>query len=140
LILAEIGDIAKKRALVINDKEINIKQFEHTFATMRANIEMNLTLEDNKQYGAINVQEKQRECVIENDIYYDIVEYKITGMLKKIYAKFIQEYKDGYGHDNFDLKEHFKQREQNTLIKHVKFYFKRILKDKNEKNYYNFNS
>lgn len=110
-------------ALKINSLNIPIEQFIHTFASMRANIEMNLTLEEGNRYGGINLtQVEHKEFEIEN-IKYNLVTFKITAMKEKIYNNFIQEYKDSYGKKEFDLEKHFQQRKKNTVEIKSDFWF-----------------
>lgn len=110
-------------ALEIKSLNIPIEQFIHTFASMRANIEMNLTLEEDNRYGGINLtQLEHKEFEIEN-IKYDLVTFKTTGMKEKTYNNFIKEYKDNYGKKEFDLEKHFQQREKNTVEIKNDFWF-----------------
>ena len=78
------------------------------FASMRANIEMNMTLEEDERYGGINpnfIDGKQIEI---EDKVYDMITFEITAMKENIYAGLIQEYKDNYGKNkDFDLDAHF---------------------------------
>ena len=113
----------QNRALIVKDLSIPIKQFENTFATMRSNIEMNLTLPEDKRYGAITVHEHSRKQKMVDNTTYDIVTFKINAIKEDLYAKFIQEYKDGYGKDEFDIQEHFLQRQKNTLERYKDFWF-----------------
>ena len=45
-------------------------------------------------------------------------------MLESDYAKFIDEYKDGYGKEGFDIQDHFKRREEATLKREVVYWVK----------------
>lgn len=111
-------------ALQVESLDIPLNQFFQMFASMRANIEMNLTLDDDSRYGGINVSQlEHKEFEIQNS-NFDIVTFKITGMKEKTYSHFIQEYKDNYGKDDFDLEKHFKQREENTIKIESDFWFK----------------
>jgi hypothetical protein len=113
----------EQRALVIQDSDIPLQQLQHTLATIRAQIEMSLALPEEKKYGSINVQESGRESITKDKITYEVVSFSITAMLKSVYAQFIQEYKDGYGKNDFDIEGHFQQREENTIRRDVKFWF-----------------
>jgi len=110
--------------VIVHSLDIPIDQFLYMFSSMRANIEMNMTLEDGNRYGGINtnfVDGKQIE--IENKVY-DMITFEITAMKESIYADFIQEYKDNYGKNkDFDMSEHFKQREANTIKLQSDFWF-----------------
>jgi len=98
------------------------KEFQHTLTSMRAYLEMSMTLDENERYGSINITEISREST--NNI--DIVNYQISAMKEKVYADFINEYKAGYGTKEFDMNEHFKKRKEATLIREVQHYFKLI--------------
>jgi len=110
-------------ATIIHSSNTPLEQFEHIFASMRPYIEMNMTQEKEKRYGSINLSEISRERIIKETRIYDKVIYKITAMREDIYASFINEYKEGYGKDDFDLSEHFKRREDATLIREVNHWF-----------------
>ncbi len=111
-------------AVIVNSLDLPIDQFLYMFSQMRANIEMNMTLDESDRYGGINtnfVDGKQIE--IENKVY-DMITFEITAMKESIYADFIQEYKDNYGKNkDFDMSEHFKRREINTIKLQSDFWF-----------------
>lgn len=112
-----------KTALIINSLNVPLEQFYHMFASMRANVEMNLTLEEDDRFAGINVTlTEQKEFEIENKTY-DVVTFKITAIKEKLYADFIQEYKDNYGKKEFDLDAHFKRRSANTIELISDFWF-----------------
>jgi len=104
---------------IIEDNE-SVKQVEHTLATMRAYIEMNMTLEKEDRYGSINVNEKERE---EKDSFHK-VSYEVTAMKEEKYAFFINEYKQGHSKPEFDISDHFKRRKEATLLRQVTYWFK----------------
>ena len=104
----------------IEQSNLPIKQIEHIFATIRANISMNLLLPKEDKYGGINLKEKSRE---EKD-GIEIVEYIVEAIKNDIYEELINEYKAGYGKDDFDMEAHFKKREDATLRVVERFYFK----------------
>jgi len=105
-----------KNPLVVNSLDIPIDQFLNLYANIRANIEMNLTLEENERYGGINVHFLDgKQFTIENKTY-DHITFEITAMREKEYAKVIQEYKYNYGKNkSFDMDEHFKRRKELTI-------------------------
>jgi len=72
------------------------------------------------RFGGINLKEISRNREDE----YEVVEYAIEAIKEDIYAKLIDEYKDGYGKDDFDMDAHFKKREEATFRRVEKFYFK----------------
>lgn len=112
-----------KSAVKIHSLEMPIDQFFHTFAAIRANIEMNLTLQEDERYGGINVHFIDgQQSEIENKMY-DHITFKVSAMNEKIYADFIKEYKDNYGKKEFDLADHFKRRKEATLIREVECWF-----------------
>lgn len=111
-------------ALSIDKLDVDIDQFLHMFASMRANIEMNLTIKDeNERYGGINVHFEDSKTFEINNKIYDVLTFKITAMKEKTYADFIQEYKDNYGKKEFDLTGHFQRREESTLSRVVDYWF-----------------
>lgn len=110
-------------AVIVNSLAVEIDQFLHMFASMRANVEMNLILEEEQRYGGINVSfEDSKKFEIDNKVY-DVVTFKVTAMKEKTYADFIKEYKDNYGKKEFDLSGHFKRREENTISRTVDYWF-----------------
>ena len=109
----------KELASIIESSE-HIKQVEHTLATMRAYIEMNMTLEKEERYGSINLNEKDRE---EIDGFHKVT-YEISAMKEDEYAGFIDEYKEGHAQEGFDISDHFKRRKEATLIREVTHWFK----------------
>ena len=113
-----------QRATIVNSLEIPIDQFLHMFATIRANIEMNMTLEEEDRYGGINVNFIDgKQVELENKIY-DMITFEITAMKESQYADFIQEYKDNYGkNEAFDLNDHFKKREEATIVIQADYWF-----------------
>ena len=110
-------------ATIIKKTDLPILQLEHTLASMRAYIEMNMTQEKEERYGSINVNEIAREQTEENSQVYDKVTYEITAMKEDTYALFINEYKEGYGTEDFDLTEHFKRRKEATLTRTATHWF-----------------
>ncbi len=111
-----------EEAVEIKDANMPIKQIEHIFATIKANIQMHLLLPKKDRFGGINLKEIKRE----SKDSYDIVEYEIEAIKEDIYAKLIDEYKEGYGKDDFNMEEHFKKREDATFRRIDTIYFKII--------------
>ncbi len=113
-----------KSAVIVNHLDMPIDQFLHMFATIRANIEMNIMQDENKRYGGINVSFLEGEQFdIENKIY-DHITFEITAINEKEYAQFIQEYKDNYGKNkDFDMDAHFKRRAQSTISLKSDYWF-----------------
>ena len=103
-------------------KDSHTKEFQHTLTSMRAYLEMNMTLSEDERYGSINITEKSRNS--SNNI--DEITYEISAMKEKEYNSFINEYKQGYGKSDFDMNKHFKKRQEATLIREVKHFFKLI--------------
>ena len=110
----------KEEPLIINTKDIQTSQVEFVFASMRATLEMNLTQPKESRYSAINIKEISRETF--DDL--EKVVYEVSGIKEDIYTQFINEYKQGYGKSGFDIDEHFKKREENTLKREVEYWFK----------------
>jgi hypothetical protein len=113
-----------KSAVKVHSLEIPIDQFLHTFASIRANIEMNLTQPEDQRYGGINVNFIDGQQFIIENRTYDYITFEISAMREKEYAQFIQEYKDNYGKNrDFDLNDHFKRREEATISIESSFWF-----------------
>jgi len=110
-------------ATIVNNLDVPLDQFVHMYSTIRATIEMNLMLDEENRFGGINTNfEESKKFEIENKTY-DVLTFKITAINEKMYAKFIKEYKDGYGKKEFDLSDHFKRREENTVSRYVDYWF-----------------
>ena len=95
-------------------------QLQYILASMRTNLEMNITQPKEKRYGGINVEEKSRESLGE----LDRVTYEVSAMKESDYTTFIQEYKDNFGKIDFDLDEHFKKRKEATIKRKIVYFFK----------------
>ena len=102
---------------------IPLSQFEHMFASMRAYVEMSMTLTQENRYGSINLNEVNREQIVRENLRYDKVSYEVSAMNEKVYASFIAAYKEGYGTEDFDMTEHFKKRKEATLKRKVTHWF-----------------
>ena len=112
-------------ALVIGDIDLPIAQVEHTLVSIRSHIEMSMTQEPSSRYGGINPKELSRESINHDSKRYEKVRYQISAMLESDYNRFINEYKDGYGKDSFDMAKHFKHREEATIKRDVDIYFQK---------------
>ncbi len=100
--------------------EDSVAQIEFTLATMRAYLEMNMTLEEDERYGAINLNELSR--VVEDE--YVKVIYEISAMKELEYKQFIDEYKENSEKSDFNMTEHFNRRKKSTLKREVIYWFK----------------
>ncbi len=98
----------------------SVAQIEFTLATMRAYLEMNMTLAEDERYGAINLNEISRESEGE----YEKVTYEISAIKELEYKEFIDEYKEHSENPNFDMNEHFNRRREATLKREVVYWFK----------------
>ena len=98
-----------------------LHQVEFTLATMRAYLEMNMTLEEDERLGAINLLELSREKV---DDIYEKNSYEISAIKESEYKVFIAEYKENSGKSDFDMTEHFAKRKKATLKREVIHWFK----------------
>jgi len=107
----------------ILSSSVPLSQFEHMFASMRAYVEMNMTLAEEDRYGSINLNEVAREQITIGNLCYDKVSYEISAMNEKVYASFIKEYKEGYGTEGFDMTKHFEKRKEATLKRNVTHWF-----------------
>ena len=106
--------------IVEQGNEGSVAQIEFTLATMRAYLEMNMTLEEDERYGAINLNELSR--VVEGE--YEKVTYEISAMRELEYKKFIAEYKENSEKPDFNMTEHFNRRKEATLKREVIYWFK----------------
>ena len=106
-----------------NPQKLPIPQLEHMLASMRAYLEMNMTLPKEERYGSINVNEQSREELNDSDKLYHNVTYEITAMKEDTYAAFIDEYKEGYGKEGFDMEAHFQRRKEATLTRFENYWF-----------------
>ncbi len=113
----------QQSAMIIYNTQMPLQQLQHTLASMRAFIEMNMTMPENERYGAININEIARESISENNKIYDKIVYEISGMLESDYEKFIDEYKAGYESPDFDMDAHFRKRKESTLVLEKPFWF-----------------
>ena len=112
---------SKGLATVIEENYDNSKvQTQFTLATMRAYLEMNMTLNENERYGAINLNEINREFEDE----YEKVWYEISAIKELEYNAFIREYKENLEKADFDMNEHFSKRKKATLKREVIHWFK----------------
>lgn len=109
--------------IILSTDGITKSLYEHKLSSMRAYIEMSMTLPKEDRYGSINVNELSREEIREDDKIYDRVTYEISAMREDRYALFIDEYKDGYGKDWFDIDEHFRNRKLTTIIREEVYWF-----------------
>ncbi|MEA3497790.1 MAG: hypothetical protein U9R16_01905 [Campylobacterota bacterium] len=113
-----------KGAVVVNHLDIPIDQFLHMFATIRANIEMNLMQDEDNRYGGINISFLEGEQFEIDNKIYDHITFEISAINEKKYAKYIQEYKDNYGKNkDFDMSDHFKRRKEDTITMQSDFWF-----------------
>ena len=113
----------KELSTEIITTDIPLKQFEHIFASMRAYIEMNMTLEAEDRYASINANELSRETLSADNKIYHKTTYTITAIRESRYAYFIKEYKDNYGKKDFDLNAHFAKRKKETLEREAIHWF-----------------
>ena len=97
-----------------------IAQIEFTLATMRAYLEMNMTLSEDKRYGAINLNEISRVA----EDRYEKITYEVSAIRELEYKRFIDEYKENSENPNFDMTEHFNRRKEATLKREVIYWFK----------------
>ena len=123
LAVAGAWGYTKEEATVIEALPVSLTQIEHTLASMRTHIEMSMTLSEDERYGSINLNEVERTEVIEESVRYDKVTYEIGAMLESAYKTFIDEYKSGFGTEDFDMDAHFKRRKESTLKRVVAVWF-----------------
>ena len=107
-----------------DDNTTPINQLEHTLASMRAYIEMSMTQDKENRYGSINLNEISRENIHSNKFIFHKVIYTLTAMKDRDYSAFINEYKEGYGNEGFDLNDHFERRKKSTVTREITYWFK----------------
>ena len=110
-------------AIIIEASEAPLHQLEHMLASMRAYIEMNMTLPAQERYGSINLNETHREQIKTDNKVYDKVTYEITAMKETHYTAFINEYKEGLGKEDFDITAHFDERKKATITRDEVYWF-----------------
>ncbi len=113
----------KASATIIEHSDLPMTQVEHTIASMRTHLEMNMTLDEDLRYGGINLNEVKREAVQDSAHKYHKVTYEITAIKEKEYNAFVDEYKEGYGKSGFDLSEYFARRKAATLHRKEIYWF-----------------
>lgn len=116
----------KETSTIIHSTGTSLTQIEYIFASMRAYTEMNMTLSTEDRYGSINVNEKKREELINNNEKFHKITYEVTAMKEDIYNKFIKEYKEKLEDKGFDIAKHFARRKEATLTRSVTHWFKII--------------
>ncbi|MEA2016879.1 MAG: hypothetical protein U9N59_00405 [Campylobacterota bacterium] len=87
------------------------KDFESLLCSLRSHIQMSMTLSEEERYTSISANEILRDRITKNGKTYDKVTYMINATKELEFKNFIKEYKENHGDENFDLTEHFKQRE-----------------------------
>lgn len=114
----------KQSATQINSVEnFSLNELELLLCSLRAHIQMSMTLSQEQRYASITPTEISRESIIENDIKYDKVIYEIGATKELEFKNLIQEYKDNHGDENFDLEAHFKKREDSKIIIQDEYWF-----------------
>jgi hypothetical protein len=110
-------------SLIINSLDMPTNQFLNLFAMVRANMEMNITLDKDSRYSGINISLKEQKNIDIDDKSYQVVSFEITAMNEKIYKAFISEYKENSNKDGFDLSNHFKRRDESRITRVVDYWF-----------------
>lgn len=120
------GYTLEEPTIIENTGCVPIEELEYTIASMRTYIEMNMTLPKEERYGSINLTEIQRKEIKKNNLTYHEVTYSISAMKEEVYTSFINEYKECFGKEGFDLASHFKKRKEATIARETKYYFEII--------------
>ena len=94
-------------------------QMQLIFATIKANLLLNILQPKEQKFGGINLKEKERTK--EGDL--EIVTYVVQAIKEDEYAKLIDEYKAGYEREDFDLEAHFERRKRATKNFELTSYF-----------------
>ena len=106
--------------IIGKDNQTPKNQLEYMLASMRVNLEMNITQPRESRFGGINVNELKREVVGE----LEKVSYEVSAMKESDYASFIQEYKDNFEKSDFDMQGHFERRKDATIKREITYFFK----------------
>ncbi len=113
----------QQSALKIEKIESSFEQFAHTFAIMRANVEMNIMQDESNRYSGLNVHIEDKDEITKDDITYKIISFKITATQTEQNNKFIKEYKENYGKADFDITEHFLKRKEAAITRTTECWF-----------------
>jgi len=112
----------KESATVLKKNDPQLIKIIFNLAHMRAYIEMNLMQEKSTRYGSINLIEKERK---EEGDFLKIT-YEVSAMLESDYANFIDEYKQNYEKEGFDLEDHFNRRKKATLTRNIEYWYQLV--------------
>ncbi len=110
-------------ATILYHSDLPYTQLEHTLASMRTHLEMSLVPGKEERYGSINLNESEREEYQKDGKIFHQVTYAVTAMKESLYNTFVDEYKEGYGKDDFDLADHFDRRKKATLERKIMYWF-----------------
>ena len=113
----------KASATAIYKTDLSLAQLEHTLASMRSHLEMNVTRSKEERYGSINLNESERKEYQEGGKTFHQVTYAVTAMKESLYNAFVDEYKEGYGKVDFNLSDHFERRKKATLERKINYWF-----------------
>jgi hypothetical protein len=108
--------------IILHANSMPPKQLQHTLASMRAHLEMGMTLPPDKRYGGSNLPDLCRPAVQQ---HIEAVTYRVTAMPESDYADFIKIYKEKYGTEGFDMEAHFNARKEATLEREITVLFER---------------
>ncbi len=100
----------EQSAVCVHSFEKSKEEFFTLFASLRANIELNVLKPPNEQYGGINPSIKSIEKVGD----YIKVTFLIEAMPKATYNELINEYKEGYG-NGWNVKDRGVSMEKNQI-------------------------
>jgi len=115
----------KDDATIINStNEYDIDGFELLLCTIRANIEMNITLDENSRYVSIAPTLLSQEIKTNGDDTYHCNNYTIEAVKELDFKRLSKEYKENYGKESFDMIKHFKQREECKISIKTIYWFK----------------
>ncbi len=119
----------KESATIVHSyNDMDIEQFLHLFASIRANLEMNILQEEENRYAGINLTLLDRKKIILDTQDYDLFTFEISAMKESDYSKFIKDYKEGYGKESFNVSAHFEERKRSTIFREVDYWFQGELK------------
>ncbi|MBD3790370.1 MAG: hypothetical protein IE885_08450 [Campylobacterales bacterium] len=109
------GYLLKEATVIEKTNGIPLEQLEFTLASMRCYLEMNMTIKADERFGSINLSEIAREETKQNGTVFHKVTYSVTAIKESLYNQFIEEYKQGFGKEDFDITAHFNRRKEATI-------------------------
>ncbi len=114
---------SQESALKVHKIDTSLEQFAHTFIMLRSNIEMNIMLGEEDRYSGLNVHVEDKKSISKNEMKYELISFKISATKIEQNKKFIEEYKENYGKENFDIQKHFQKRKEAEISRTLECWF-----------------